>query len=123
MKIEIQAEGYAADATLNHYTRCCAGFELGAQRNRIEAVQIRLSRVIEARDGKDKSCRVQVDLFGREKVIVQALDSDLYVAVFLALERASWTVARRIETMPDNVSQLRIVEHHTGGEREPDRAA
>lgn len=123
MKIEINADGFTPDAGLGHYARCCAGFELGAQRNRIESVQIRLSRVTDARDGKDKSCQVQVELREREKVVVQALDSDLHVAIFLALERASWTVARGVQAAAGNVASLRIVEQHLGAGCEPDRAA
>ncbi len=100
MKIEIQDAGIEGGTELHHFTRCCAGFELGTFRNCIESVSIFYDSLEAAIDGKTKSCRVEVRLHERERVRTRAADTDLSIAIFWALERAGWAVADRLENEP-----------------------
>ena len=97
MKIEIEAAGFDAGQELHHFTRCCAGFELGTFRNRIDSVTIKLGSFEAALDGRNKTCQVEVILPGQTRVSAQAADADLFVAIYWALERAGSTVANRPE--------------------------
>ena len=123
MKIVIDASGFDAGHDLDHFTRCCAGFELGTFRNRIDSVTIRLYSLEGALDGRNKTCLVEVALPGVDRIKAQAADADLYVAIFWALERAGWTVADRLEQeLVDNVG-LPLEEPRTGRHSESNRAA
>ena len=97
MKIAIEAAGFDAGQDLRHFIRCCAGFELGTFRDRIESVTVRLGSLKEALDGRNKTCLVEVDLPGPDRVSSRAADADMYVAIYWALERAGWTVAQQLE--------------------------
>jgi hypothetical protein len=95
MKIELNSGEFETSNDLGLLARYCAGFELGAFRNQIEAVRISLSRVREAPDGKDCSCLVEVDLIAGDDVTAEANDSNPYVAIHWALEQAGWAVSSR----------------------------
>lgn len=123
MKIELQADGFLPGKDLNQFAKCCAAFEMGTFRSHIETVQIRLASVNEARDGKNKTCQVTIELSGRDKVTAEVLGSDLHIAIHQALERAGWTVARTLQREHSDASNLVITEQHLADHREPDRAA
>ena len=123
MKIVIEAAGFDAGHDLHHFTRCCAGFELGTFKNRIDSVTIRLGSLEAALDGRNKTCQVDVALSGYERISAQAADADLYVAIFWALERAGWTVAGRLEQEHVESGSLPTEEPRTSGHSESNRAA
>lgn len=123
MKIEITADGFDAGTELLQFSRCCAGFELGTQRNQIASVDIHLSHANEQQQSKNKRCLVQVHLHARSKVIAEVMDSDLNVAIFRALERAGWTLTRRLQRKQHENGNMPIIEHHVASHYEPDRAA
>ena len=123
MKIELKAEGFIAGKDLSQFAKCCAAFELGTFRSSIKQVRIRLASVNEARDGKNKTCHVTVELSGRDKVLAEVLGSDLHVAIHQALERAGGTVARSLQREHSEASNLVITEQHLADYREPERAA
>ena len=97
MKIEVILDGMADSKALQEHIKRRIEFGFGIHRNRIETVLVQLTRVSEPRDRKDKSCRVQAFLSSGDKVLVQIMDSDLHVAIHRAVDRASWTVARRLQ--------------------------
>ncbi len=123
MRIELQADGFIPGKDLNHFAKCCAAFELGTFMSQIESVRIRMASVHEARDGKNKTCQVKIDLSGRDRVITEVLSSDLHLAIHQALERAGGTVARKLQREHSETSNLVITEHHLADHREPERAA
>ena len=88
MNIDIETHGIDLDRDLNHFTMCCAAFELGPQRSRVESVQIQLSHVAEPRHRYDRYCLVKVNLSDGSSVHTRDADSDLHVAIYRALERA-----------------------------------
>lgn len=123
MKIEIKANGFDPGTRLLEFATYCVGFELGSQRNQITSVGIELSVVDEPWDGKDKRCCVQIDLHGRHEVIEQTVGFDFHFAIFQALERAGWMIARGLDHKHGNVSHLPIMERPVASHHEPDRAA
>lgn len=123
MKIELKAEGFIPGKELNQFAKCCAAFELGTFMSHIESVRIRLASMDEARDGKNKTCQVTIELSGRDRVVAEVLGSDLHIAIHQALERAGWTVARTLQREHSEASNLMITEQHLADYREPERAA
>ena len=97
MKIEIQAEGLIPDPALQAFVKRRLGYALATFGDQIESVQVRLVDVDEALRGRDKSCRVQVAFGRRFKAMVEAMDTDLKVAVHRAVDRAGWTVSRKLQ--------------------------
>ena len=100
MKIDIITDGLDEDRQLYHMTRCCAAYELGPFRQRVERVRVRLSDSPQRRRDRNIGCAVQVDFFDRDRVVVAAADSNPYVASHWALERAGEAIARQLQAEP-----------------------
>ncbi len=123
MKIEIQNEGMTAAVELREYVRRRVHYALSSRKDQIDSVRVRLSEVGEARDGKTKSCRVQVCLSTQFKVTAEVMDSDFHVAIHRAVDRAGWTAARRLQREWLKTNSTLMIEHHLSRGNEPDRAA
>lgn len=126
MKIEIQAEGMIPDRELLDLVKRRVGFALASFGDQIDAVQVRLADVNQALRGADTSCRVQVAFGGRFKTMVEAVDTDLKVAVHRAVDRTGWTVSRKLQRERRKAIDLRqriIVGGHLDEHPESERAA
>ena len=123
MKIDIFTEGVELDEALRHYTLCCAGFELGNFSQRIASVHIRLASLAESTSIRDRFCRVRVVFHGRDDVVVEALDSDLHIAIHWALERAGWNVATRLQLERRQLERDLVAAQSLTAGGEPDQAA
>ena len=123
MKIDIKAYGFDPDNSLNHFTNCCVGFELGAQRRQIESVLIHVAHAPEPQDENNRHCLVEVDLYDGQRIITRDANSDLHVAIYRALERAGQMSARR--QLPENreADGLPIPLPYAPNTGEPNRAA
>ena len=97
VKVDIRTDGLDADRQLHHLTRCCAAYELGPFRQRVQRVRVRLST---SPRGRDIGCAVQVDFFDRDSVVTAAADSNPYVAIHWAFERAGEAIARQLQASP-----------------------
>lgn len=62
----------------------------------IRQVVMRLSGYSGAHGGVDKCCHVQVLLAGLQDVVVEDVETDLYVAISHAVHRAERTIKRRL---------------------------
>ena len=60
---------------------------------------MRLSDINGPRGGRDKRCRIQVPFAGKPNVVIEDTESDLYVAIDRAAERAERAVVRRLERL------------------------
>jgi len=100
MLIEFDTKGFDAGSELHQLARCCAGYELGTFRKQVARVRIRVAAVPESRGGRDISCAVQVDFHDRDGIFTESVDSNPYVAIHWALERAGWTIAQQQKDEP-----------------------
>ena len=100
MHIEIYADGFTADTETRHLARSCADLELGDYLDQIAFVRIYLSGPRQAVDGKQPSCQVEIVFDGGEVVSERAVDNDLHIAIYWALEHAGGTVAHRTQYAP-----------------------
>lgn len=121
MKIEIQCEGMTASKDLQERIERRISFVLGIHRDGIKAVRVQLTRVNEPRDGKDKSCQVQAILACGKKVLVEIMDSDLHDAIHRAVDRAGWTVARRLQRDQRQANHKFVAQRNSHGHPEPVR--
>ncbi|HHJ19638.1 MAG TPA: HPF/RaiA family ribosome-associated protein [Gammaproteobacteria bacterium] len=106
MKIDIQARQFTLTEALRNHTERRLHFALTCCDSHIQRVVIRLSDINGPRGGEDKRCHLQVVLSGLPDVVVDDVESDLYVAIDRAADRAGRTVVRKIER------QQTLLRHH-----------
>lgn len=123
MNIDIQTSGISASAGLRRFVRRRVDFAFSTRSDQIVRILVRLADVNGPRGGDDKSCLVQVRIPGQPDVIVENVESNLYVAIHRAIDRAGWTTARKLERQRRRARARLIIEQHTADRREPDRAA
>jgi len=97
MQIHFQCRGIPGkDDLLRHFERRAA-FSLDRFRHHIRRVRAKLWDDNGPRGGADKRCRLTLDLSRGPQLHVEAGDRDPRVAVDLALDRASRSLARSVE--------------------------
>lgn len=102
MQIEIQARHFPLTHALRHHVKRRLDFALSTRYDHIQRIQVRLSDINGPRGGNDKCCHIQVVLPRLADVVIEDTESNLYVAIDRAAERASRTVARRLGRKRDN---------------------
>ena len=97
MRIDIQARGFELSDGLREHTERRLQFALSWASHSVRTVTVRLSDVNGPRGGNDKCCSIQIPLVRAQDVVIEDTESDLYVAIDRAAERAERAVARRLE--------------------------
>lgn len=123
MNIDIQTSGISASAGLRRFVRRRIDFAFSTRSDQIGRILVRLADVNGPRGGDDKSCLVQVRIPGQPDVIIENIESNLYVAIHRAIDRAGWTAARKLERQRRKARARLIIEQHVSDRREPERAA
>ena len=123
MNIDIQTSGMNASPGLRRFVRRRVDFAFSTRSDQIGRILVRLADVNGPRGGDDKSCLVQVRMPGQPDVVVENVESNLYVAVHRAIDRAGWTAARKLERQRRKARARLIIEQHGADRREPNRAA
>ena len=96
MHIDIQARGFELTDGLREHTMRRLSFATDWARDEVRRVTVRLSDINGPRGGEDKRCLIQIPLAGRTDIVIDELDSDLYVAIDRVAERAGRTLDRRL---------------------------
>lgn len=102
MQMYIQADGFELTHALHAYAKGRFAFALDRARHAVRQVSIRLSDINGPRGGRDKRCKVQITLPQGRDVVIDDLDSNLYVAIDKAADRAGRTLSRRMERRHDH---------------------
>ena len=123
MNLDIQTSGMKASPGLRRFVRRRVDFAFSTRSDQVGRILIRLADVNGPRGGDDKSCLVQVRIPGQPDVIVETVESNLYVAIHRAIDRAGWTTARKIERHRRKVRARLVIENHIADRRESGRAA
>lgn len=97
MRIEIQARGFELTEALRQHTERRLQFAIGWAGHNVRTVNVRLSDINGPRGGNDKRCRIMIPLPGGQDVVIEDTESDLYVAIDRAADRAERSLARRLE--------------------------
>lgn len=96
MNIDIQARNFPLTHAMSGHVKRRLGFALSSRYEHIERILVRLSDINGPRGGNDKCCHIQVILPQLADVVIEDTESNLYVAIDRAADRASRTVARRL---------------------------
>ena len=123
MKLDIQTAGINASPGLRRFVRRRVDFAFSTRGDQVGRILVRLADVNGPRGGEDKSCLVQVRIPGQPDVVIENIESNLYVAIHRAIDRAGWTAARKLERRRRKARALLVTEQHIADRREPDRAA
>lgn len=96
MRIHIQSLGFELTAAISDHAVRRLRFALTHAADHIRRVTVRLSDINGPRGGSDKCCRILVTMEKLPEVAIEDIESDLYVAIDRAADRAARTVTRRI---------------------------
>lgn len=97
MKIDIKSQGFTLTEALRVQAERRVRFALGAAGGRVRNVVMRLADENGPRGGVDKRCTIRANLPGAPPVVIEHQESDLYVAIDRAADRAARAVSRRLE--------------------------
>lgn len=96
MQIAIQTHGFPLTGALEKHVQDRLRFTFSRVADRIRRVQVTLSDINGPRGGVDKRCLIEARLDGQPSIVIQDLQSDMYMAINRAAGRASRSVMRRL---------------------------
>ena len=114
MHITIQTRGFPITPALRLYILQRVRFVLGWAGLATRKLAVVLSDINGPRGGKDKRCKIQVQLIGGADVVIEDTEADMYVAIDRAAERADRVLVRRVERMREvthvSIAKLPVLE-------------
>lgn len=96
MQIDIQSRHFSLTDSLRNHSEKRLYSALSCCGDHIQRVVMHLSDINGPRGGEDKRCHLQVVLAGLPDVVIEDIETDLYVAIDRATDRAGRTVVRKI---------------------------
>lgn len=96
MRVDIKTSGIDLTDGLREHTERRLEFALDRAHHDINSVTVRLSDINGPRGGFDKRCQIQIPLPHHRGVVIEETDSDLYVAIDRAANRAGNTLGRQL---------------------------
>ncbi len=97
MRLDIQSRGFELTDGLRQHTEQRLRAALGWAHSDVHKVVVRMSDINGPRGGRGNLCHVQVALRSAPNVVIEDTESDLYVAIDRAVDRAGRSVARRMD--------------------------
>ena len=100
MKVDIHTSGFPLTEALKQHAERRLQFALSWADGHVRRSAIRLSDENGPRGGNDKRCQIQVTASGHEHasiIVIEEVQSDLYVAIDRAADRAGRTLARKLQ--------------------------
>ena len=97
MQIDIQARNFSLTDALSDHAERRLRFALTCCNSHIKKIIMRLSDINGPRGGKDKRCHLQMVLAGLPDVVIENIETDMYVAIDRATDRAGRTLVRKID--------------------------
>ena len=97
MQTQIQARGFPLTESLRRHAERRLDFAIGSMQGRLRSVSVRLSDENGPRGGHDKLCLIHVSVPGAAPVVIEDVESDLYVAIDRAADRLGRALARRLQ--------------------------
>ena len=97
MQLDIQSRGFTLTSGILNYTKQRLHFALHRKDCHIMRVRIRLSDINGPRGGIDKRCLIELAIAGQNNILIEDIETDLYLAIDRASERCMRTLVRRLE--------------------------
>lgn len=96
MHIDIQARHFSLTNALRKHAEHRLRLALTCCGDHIQRIVMRLSDINGPRGGADKHCHLQVVLAGLPDVVIEDTETNLYVAINRATDRAGRTLVRKV---------------------------
>ncbi len=96
MRIDIRTKGFTLTDALREQTERRLRFALGGLGSRLGRVGVTLADENGPRGGVDKRCTVRLKLPAQPAIVIEQQDTDLYVAISCAVERAARALTRQL---------------------------
>ena len=122
MRVNIQASGFILTDSLKAYTEKRLVTALGWAGGHMRELHVSLSDINGPRGGRDKRCRILVQIAGGRSVVIEDTETDLYHAIDRAAERVDRAVVRRIEQLR-GFSHVRLFGESATADLEKDMGA
>ena len=113
MQIEIQARDFTLTEALDSYIRRRFNFVLSSRYDQIKSIRVSLSDINGPRGGIDKRCCIKVSVPRLKDIVIEDTESDLYVAIDRATDRASRTINRRLSRLQQKQRKLFVPHKHS----------
>jgi putative sigma-54 modulation protein len=97
MQLDIQSRGFTLTSGILNYTKQRLRFALHRNDSYIMRIRIRLADINGPRGGVDKRCLIELALAGQSNIVIEDVETDLYLAIDRASERCMRTLFRRLE--------------------------
>ena len=122
MRIDIQANGFELTDALRQHAERRLQFALSWAGNDVRRIVVRLSDINGPRGGKDKRCTIQIPIPRAQDVLIEDTESDLYVAIDRAVDRAERTLARKLERLHEYRHQRPVADESVASNGDQDAA-
>ncbi len=107
MQIYIQARQFSLTDALRSHAERRLYTALACCNDHIQKIVMMLSDINGPRGGSDKHCHLQIVLAGLPDIIIEDTESDMYIAIDRATDRAGRTLVRKIERQQSRLKQGR----------------
>jgi len=96
MRIEIHTGNFDLTESLREHVERRIQFTLSWSQHRLQKVMVRLDDINGPKGGADKSCRIQIPVVGAKTIVIEEIQSNLYMAIDRAIERAGRALSRQL---------------------------
>jgi putative sigma-54 modulation protein len=97
MITDIQTHGFELTDSIRQYTERRIRYGVSFACDDILRVSVKLSDINGPRGGEDKRCHIVITMPHMPSVVIEDTESNLYVAIDRAVERASRAVTRQLD--------------------------
>jgi putative sigma-54 modulation protein len=97
MQLDIQTTGFSLTDSIKIYTTRHMQFALNRNDALIMRARVWLADINGPRGGIDKRCQIELKLAGQNNIVIEDVETDLYVAIDRACARCMRTLTRRVE--------------------------
>jgi putative sigma-54 modulation protein len=105
MRIEIHSSSFRLTDELRAFVERRIHFAFNWNHLRLQKITLRLDDINGPKHGIDKSCSIQIPMLYTNPIVIKEVQSDLYVAIDRAIERAAQTLSRKISRNRDKLKK------------------
>jgi ribosomal subunit interface protein len=113
MHLDIQTSGFSLTDSIRDYTKLRMQFALHRNDKYITRVQVRLADINGPRGGIDKRCQIDLSLAGQNDILIEDIETNLYVAIDRAADRCARTLARKLNRAREHSRGLALMQQFT----------
>ena len=106
MEFDIQERGIKLNDSMVTYLKERINSTLGNRYNQIQRITVQLGKINRPLGKINSLCHVRITLPRLKDIVIEDIQSDIYVAIFRATDRVSRTVNRRLARLHDKKRKL-----------------